>query len=78
LRKGQDNKKQNRYLEEAERRQFDIGKSDLFRVNIRELSSAEARMLEIDAIAEFYRSLAEYYAALGIDPSGRAFEKSPH
>jgi outer membrane protein TolC len=76
LRKGQDNKSQNRYLEEAERRQFDVGNSDLFRVNIRELNSAEARTLEIDAIAEFYRSLADYYAALGIDPSGRAFEKT--
>lgn len=67
LRRGRDTKLQNRYLEDAERRQFDVGKSDLFRVNIRELNTAEAQVLEIDAIAEFYRALTEYLAALGID-----------
>lgn len=69
LRRGKDNRLQTTYLEEAERRQFDIGKSDLFRVNIRELNTAEARMLEIDAVAEFFRSLADYKAALGLDPT---------
>jgi outer membrane protein TolC len=67
LRRGRDNRLQNDYLREAEVRQFDVGKSDLFRVNIRELNAAEARFLEIDAVAEFFRALAEYYAALGID-----------
>lgn len=69
LRRGRDNRLQNTYLEEAERRQFDVGKSDLFRVNIRELNTAEARVLEVDAAAEYYRALADYLAALGIDPS---------
>ncbi|MFM7149325.1 MAG: TolC family protein [Gemmataceae bacterium] len=67
LQRGRDNKKQNQYLAEAEQRQFDVGKSDLFRVNIRELQAAEARMLEVDAAAEFYRSLADYHASIGMD-----------
>lgn len=69
LSRGQDNRLQASYLERAERRQFDVGKSDLFRVNLRELAAAEARVLEVDAAAEFYRSLADYLAALGFDPS---------
>ena len=69
LQRGRDNRRQNAYLEQAERVQFDVGKSDLFRVNIRELQAVEARGLEIDAAAEFYRSFADYLVALGIDLS---------
>ncbi|MFO0879000.1 MAG: TolC family protein [Gemmataceae bacterium] len=67
LRQGRDNRLQNQYLQDAEERQFQVGKSDLFRVNFRELQAADARILEIDAAVEFYRSLAEYQASLGID-----------
>jgi outer membrane protein TolC len=56
-------------MERAEYTQFEIGKSDLFRVNIRELQRAEAQFLEIDALSEYYRAAADYLAALGIDPS---------
>ncbi len=69
LRRGRDNRLQASYIEEAERRLFDIGKSDLFRVNLRELAAAEARLLELDAAAEFYRALADYAAALGLTPA---------
>jgi outer membrane protein TolC len=69
LRKGRDNRLQTVYIEEAERRLFDIGKVDLFRVNFRELQTAQARVLEIQAAAEFYRALAEYEAARGVDPT---------
>ncbi len=72
LQQGRDNKAQNEYLADAERRMFDVGKSDLFRVNIRELNAAEARVLEIDAAVEFYRSLVEYHAAVGLDPTRNA------
>ncbi|MBU6176080.1 MAG: transporter, partial [Planctomycetes bacterium] len=67
LRRGRDNRLQSDYMAEAERRLFDIGKSDQFRVNLRELTAAEARLLEIEAAAEFYRSLADYEAARGVD-----------
>jgi len=69
LERGRDNRLQTAYLEEAERKRFEIGTSDLLRLNIRELQTFDARLLEIDAAAEFYRALAEYKAVLGIDPS---------
>jgi outer membrane protein TolC len=69
LKRGRDNRLMATYIEEAERRLFDVGKSDLFRVNIRELAAAEARLLEVDAAAELFRALADYIAALGHDPT---------
>jgi len=54
-----------RQVERGERIKFDAGESDLFRVNIRELQRAEAQFQELDALAEFYRALADYQAALG-------------
>lgn len=80
VQRGKDNRLQNVYLEDAERVQFRVGKSDLFRVNIRELNAAEARVLEIDAAAEFYRAQAEYLAALGLDPAqaAQAGPAKPH
>lgn len=58
-----------RRVEQGEVTQFDAGKSDLFRVNLRELMRAEAQVLEVDALAEYYRARADYEAALGNDPS---------
>jgi outer membrane protein TolC len=69
LRRGRDNRLQNAYMEEGERRLFDVGKSDLLRVNLRELDAVRARQLEIEAAAEFYRALADYEAARGADPT---------
>lgn len=60
----------NRALEEAERRKFDLGQSNLFTVNLRELATADARALEVDAVAEYFRAVADYRAALAIDPFG--------
>jgi len=53
----------------AETDLFEAGKSDLFRVNIRELQAVEARFILIDAVAESLRAQADYLAALGLDPS---------
>lgn len=60
----------------AETELFELGKSDLFRVNIRELQYVEARFILIDAVAESLRALADYLAALGTDPSCLAGENT--
>lgn len=50
-------------LEEAEQVLFERGSADLLALQIRELATFEARVLEIDAIAEFFRAQADYHAA---------------
>ncbi len=51
----------------AEQRALELGRGDLFRVQQRELQLAEARTLEIDALLEYHRSVADYRAALSSD-----------
>lgn len=53
-------------LEEAERNKFEIGESDLLRVNIREQQTAAAAAKLVDAIALHFLALAEYRASLGV------------
>jgi len=43
------------------------GQGSIVILNLRELVAAEALLAEVDALAEFYRSLADYRAALGLD-----------
>jgi len=50
-------------LEEAEQVLFERGSADLLALQIRELATFEARVLEIDAISEFFRAQADYHAA---------------
>ncbi len=52
-----------RTLEEAEQTMFERGSADLLAVQIRELASFEARVLEADALAEYFRSQADYEVA---------------
>lgn len=52
-----------RTLVEAEQVLFDRGAADLLAVQIRELASFEARVLEVDALAEYFRAQADYNAA---------------
>lgn len=62
-----------RKVESGERERFAKGQGTIVILNLRELVAAEAAFAEVDAIAEFYRSLADYRAALGVDavqPSG--------
>lgn len=50
-------------LEEAERRRFDQGATDLLALQIREQATFDARLLQVDAQAEFFRAQADYEAA---------------
>jgi outer membrane protein TolC len=50
-------------LETAERQRFEQGATDLLALQIREQATFDARLLEIDARAEAFRSLADYQAA---------------
>lgn len=53
-------------LADAERLQLGAGQSDLLRVNLREQQAALAAAALVDVLDEYFRSLAEYRAALGI------------
>ena len=48
--------------------QFDAGDIDLVELNIYEQASMDARVLRIEAEVDFFIALADYRAALGIDP----------
>lgn len=50
-------------LEEAERQRFTQGATDLLALQIREQATFDARLLEVDARADFFRSIADYEAA---------------
>jgi len=50
----------------AERLQFEVGESDLFRVNVREQQAALAAADHVDVQAEYFRALARYYTVLGV------------
>ncbi|MEM9457884.1 MAG: TolC family protein [Myxococcota bacterium] len=52
-------------LADAERERLGQGASDLLAVNLRELAEAEAALLEIDALADYHRSMADLIAASG-------------
>lgn len=52
-----------RQLEEAEQVLFERGAADLLAVQIRELATFEARVLEVDATTDFFRAEADYDAA---------------
>lgn len=54
-------------MEQAERTKFDLGNSNILTVNLREQATADARILMIDALAEYHIAEAEYRAALGLD-----------
>jgi outer membrane protein TolC len=60
----------NRELERLERRSFEQGMSNLFLVNLREQSSAEAEVLELDLTTDYFKTVAEYRATLGLLPGG--------
>jgi outer membrane protein TolC len=47
-------------LENAERQRFEQGATDLLALQIREQATFDARLLEVDARAEFFRALADY------------------
>ncbi|MFO0871431.1 MAG: TolC family protein [Pirellulales bacterium] len=59
-----------RRLEAAERQRFDAEDSDLLRVAIQESAEIEATLLEIDALADYFKAAAALRAALALDPLG--------
>lgn len=56
-----------RIMEEAERRNLFLGNSNILFVNLRETATVDAALLEVDALAEYYRAVADYRAALAAD-----------
>lgn len=54
-------------LEEAELERFKEGATDLLTVQIREQATFDARILEINALRNYFRSLADYFAAVARD-----------
>lgn len=54
-------------MEVAERRRYEIGDSNLFVLNLRELDTRDAASLEVDAIVAYFVATAFYHAALGLD-----------
>lgn len=57
-------------MESFERRRFELGDSNIFVVNQREAAAVEAALFEIDALADYYRSLAVYRTALAERAAG--------
>jgi outer membrane protein TolC len=56
-------------LEEGEKVRFQHGDSNLFIVNLREQTTGDAATREVDALAEYHRSKADYQAASAQQPS---------
>jgi cobalt-zinc-cadmium efflux system outer membrane protein len=67
LDKARENAAVARRVESGERERFMRGQGSIVILNLRELVAAEALLAEVDALAEYYRSLADYRAALGLD-----------
>lgn len=68
-----------RQVEIAELRRLYLGSSSILQVNLRELATVDAQILTIDAEADFYRSWADYRAALALDamPGGTSIVTTP-
>ena len=60
--------KLNRQMEEAERKRFDAGDSNLLLVNLREKATADARKTLVGAKLEYFRAEADLRAAMGDVP----------
>lgn len=56
-----------RTVARAEREQLRLGRSDVLRVTLRETAAFEAEMIELAAQQDYFRALADFRAALGLD-----------
>jgi len=54
-------------MEEAERRKFDLGDSNLLLVNLRELSTADAAKTVLQTLLDYFQAQADYRAAMALD-----------
>lgn len=61
-------------MQDAEFKNFELGNSNILFVNLREQATAEARLLVIDALEQYFYAQAEYRAAIGID-AGQAIKR---
>ena len=54
-------------MEQAERARFELGQgtTNILVVNLRELATADARLLLVEETSEFFRAWADYRAAVG-------------
>jgi outer membrane protein TolC len=59
-----------RQMEEAERKKFAQGDSDLLIVNLREQATADAEALVVDAAANYFMAAAQLHAAIAGELSG--------
>ncbi|MBY0524697.1 MAG: TolC family protein [Gemmataceae bacterium] len=66
-----------RLLREAEQEKYDLGRSNLLFVTLRELMAAEAEYMEADALLEYFRAVADYLAAQGVDLTAPSRPNSP-
>ncbi len=56
-----------RTMEQAERRKFDLGDSNLLLVNLRELATADAAKTVLQAMLDYFQAQTDYRAALALD-----------
>jgi outer membrane protein TolC len=66
-----------RRVAEAERTKFFLGDSTLFTVNLRELAAFDAAIREVDALQDYRKAQASYWAAIGIDAAAAARQQAP-
>ena len=55
-------------LENGERKRFDLGDSTQFLVNLREQTTVEAQLREVDAVLDAHRARANLLAASALMP----------
>jgi outer membrane protein TolC len=67
LRWAREEQKVARRVAELEEERFRKGQSNLLEVNLRELAAAGAQIKVVDALADYFRALTDYRAALGLD-----------
>lgn len=64
-------------LEKAETIRFQQGAADLLALQIREQATFDARLLQVQALADFYRALANYRAAVAADAPASLAARAP-
>ena len=78
LRRARDSVRLAREVEEGEIKTFQAGgPSTLLTINLRELITFDAQVTEVDALFEYYRALADYRAALGLDARPQGADGAP-
>jgi len=65
--KAHESLKLTRAMEQAERRKFDLGDSNLLLVNLREVATADAKKSVLQAMLDYYQAQTDYRAALALD-----------